>query len=42
MTLDDTLTEQVEKRALELQAKGPDEFPFGYYVYLAEQELDKK
>ena len=30
---------RVEKLALELQARGPDEFPFGYYVYLAEEKL---
>lgn len=28
----------VRARALELQAAGPDEFPFGYYVHLAERE----
>jgi hypothetical protein len=26
------------QRALELQAEGPDEFPFGYYMHLAETE----
>jgi hypothetical protein len=31
-----------EKRALELQARGPDEFPFGYYMYLAELEFKEK
>lgn len=28
----------VYQRALVLQSEGPDEFPFGYYLYLAEQE----
>ena len=36
-----TATEfEIEKLALKLQAKGPDEFPFGYYCYLARLELD--
>lgn len=29
--------QKYEKLALELQAQGPDEFPFGYYLHLAEQ-----
>lgn len=33
--------EEIEARALELQAQGPDEFPFGYYRYLAEQEAEE-
>ena len=28
---------EVEKLAHKLSAAGPDEFPFGYYLYLAEQ-----
>lgn len=28
----------VEERARQLQAAGPDEYPWGYYLYLAEQE----
>jgi hypothetical protein len=31
----------VEKRALQLQAQGPDEFPYGYYLYLARLELEE-
>ncbi len=34
MILPDT-PEQIEKQADLLQAQGPDEFPRGYYVYLA-------
>ena len=31
--------EEIERRALYLQSIGPDEFPFGYYKFLAEKEL---
>lgn len=34
------IEKRIEKLALELQALGPDEFPFGYYLYLARKELD--
>ena len=33
-----TYTETEHQRALEFQAQGPDEIPFGYYLYLARQE----
>ncbi len=32
---------KIEKRALQLQARGPDEFPFGYYLYLAREEAER-
>jgi hypothetical protein len=32
--------DNVFDRALELQAEGPDEFPFGYYLYLARLESE--
>jgi hypothetical protein len=30
---------RVEKLALKLQSLGPDEFPFGYYLFLAREQL---
>jgi hypothetical protein len=32
--------EWIERRALYLQSKGPDEYPFGYYLYLARLEAE--
>lgn len=32
------LQEEIEARARALQAEGPDEFPWGYYLHLAETE----
>ena len=39
MYLDDAHT---ETRARQLQAEGPDEFPFGYYQALAELQLRRE
>ena len=36
---DSTYTEEEHQRALVLQAQGPDEYPYGYYLYLARQEI---
>ena len=32
------ISEDIRRRALALQAVGPDEYPFGYYIYLARLE----
>ena len=37
---DPQFEKKVEKRALALQAQGPDEFPFGYYLAEARAELE--
>lgn len=34
-----TYTDAEHQRALALQAHGPDEYPFGYYLHLARQEI---
>lgn len=31
----------IEERALQLQAEGPDEFPYDYYLFLAAEEFGK-
>lgn len=31
---------EVEELALLLQSKGPDEYPFGYYMFLARKRLN--
>lgn len=30
---------KIEERARALQSSGPDEFPWGFYLYVAEQQL---
>ena len=32
----------IENLALALQARGPDEYPFGYFMYLAKLQLEKE
>jgi hypothetical protein len=32
--------QEIEKLALQYQAQGPDEFPFGYFKYLAKRKLE--
>jgi len=32
---------EIEELALRLQSKGPDEFPYGYYKYLARELLEE-
>lgn len=32
--------QRIQTRALQLQAEGPDEFPFGYYYALAAAEFE--
>lgn len=34
--------ETAQERAFKLQAAGPDEFPYGYYLYLALAELENE
>ena len=31
---------EVEELALQLQSQGPDEYPFGYYMFLARKRLN--
>lgn len=35
------MSDPIRQRALQLQAEGPDEYPFDYYLYLAEEEADE-
>lgn len=37
--MDDAISE-VDRLARQLQAEGPDEFPFGYYQHLAAKQLE--
>jgi hypothetical protein len=41
-TYEEVRQERVENLALQLQSQGLDEFPFGYYKYLAERLLDEE
>lgn len=34
--------DKVEKLALKLQSQGPDEFPWGYYLWLAKQKIEER
>lgn len=36
------MNDEVERLALKLQARGPDEYPYGYYLHLAQHKLDQK
>lgn len=36
------MASNVHELARQLQAEGPDEFPFGYYFYLAQLQIEER